>query len=157
MSGCSGAPLDLAAVSLRLTMPFCHGLCSKLSQSEEVSQKLQLLLSVFASKRLSGLYRFLARYKQCYQQAGNQLRTLACFLELSTPRDLVFVLTPLLGLRHGVFANALLFVGIKMRALSSRNTAPLPMLKWCSFQSQCFGFFQVVLFSRLSCRFVLRV
>ena len=88
--------------------PFGHGLSSRPSQSKEVVvklvskvrnwkdsglmlQKLQVLLSIFASKRLGtlGLYRFLARTRQCFQQTGNQLRTFTGFEALLKPQDLV--------------------------------------------------------------------
>ena len=76
--------------------PFGHGLSSQPFQSEVVVlvfkvrdwkdsnfllAKLQILLSVSASKRLSalGLYRFIARTRACFKQTGNQLKTFTWF------------------------------------------------------------------------------
>ena len=111
-------------------------------------QKLQVLLSVFASKRLGALrlHRFLTKTRQCFKQAGNQQRTFAWFEALLKPQDLVLVLSSLLGCTvpswdavhvvhvcDGVFESALLVVRIKMRSPSCRNTVPIPMLGPCSF------------------------
>ena len=70
-------------------------------ESKLLLQKLQVWLSVFASKHLGalGLHHLLTKSKQCVQQTGNQLRTFTWLEALLKPQDFLLVLCPLLG-RH---------------------------------------------------------
>ena len=126
--------------------PFAHGLPSqpchfevvvvrlvskirKWKASKLLLQKLQMLLSVFASKRLSalGLYRLLTKTRQCFKQTGNQLMTLTWFEAMLKPQDLVlhFSAEPSkAGIRFMLFMFAMASSKVHCCLLGSRCAHP---------------------------------